>query len=148
MTSSNGNIFCVTGPLCVSPVTGEFPSPRPVTRSFDVFFDLRLSKRMSKQWRRRWFDTPSHSLWRHCNGAESAHGAADRHCLKICQENLSASPKSLGWRHAISFCWSVNRNVNLKNILVMILSKLATRKRDLGMADRQWSKNDLSWDSF
>ena len=25
-----------------SPVTGEFPSQRPVTRSFDVFFDLRL----------------------------------------------------------------------------------------------------------
>ena len=25
-------------------VTGEFPSQRPVTRSFDVFFDLRLSK--------------------------------------------------------------------------------------------------------
>ena len=31
--------------LCAgnSPVTGEFPSQRPVTRSFDVFFDLRLS---------------------------------------------------------------------------------------------------------
>ena len=28
--------------LCAgnSPVTGEFPSQRPVTRSFDVFFDL------------------------------------------------------------------------------------------------------------
>ena len=37
MTSSNGNIFRVTGPLC-----GEFPAQRPVTRSFDVFFDLRL----------------------------------------------------------------------------------------------------------
>ena len=39
MTSSNGNIFRVTGP-----VTGEFPSQRPVTRSFAVFFDLRLNK--------------------------------------------------------------------------------------------------------
>ena len=27
-----------------SPVTGEFPSQRPVTRSFEVFFDLRLKK--------------------------------------------------------------------------------------------------------
>ena len=27
-----------------SPVTGEFPSQRPVTRSFDVFFDLRLEQ--------------------------------------------------------------------------------------------------------
>ena len=29
-----------------SPVTGEFPSQRPVTRSFDVFFELRLNKRL------------------------------------------------------------------------------------------------------
>ena len=28
-----------------SPVPGEFPAQRPVTRSFDVFFDLRLNKR-------------------------------------------------------------------------------------------------------
>ena len=26
-----------------SPVSGEFPAQRPVTRSFDVFFDLRLN---------------------------------------------------------------------------------------------------------
>ena len=32
-----------------SPVTGEFPAQRPVTRSFDVFFDLRLNERLSKQ---------------------------------------------------------------------------------------------------
>ena len=32
-----------------SPVAGEFPSQTPVTRSFDVFFDLRLNKRLSKQ---------------------------------------------------------------------------------------------------
>ena len=31
------------------PVPGEFPSQRPVTRSFDVFFDLCLNKRLSKQ---------------------------------------------------------------------------------------------------
>ena len=32
--------------ICVgnSPVPGEFPTQRPVTRSFDVFFDLRLNK--------------------------------------------------------------------------------------------------------
>ena len=28
-----------------SPVTGEFPAQKPVTHSFDVFFDLRLNKR-------------------------------------------------------------------------------------------------------
>ena len=50
MTSSNGNIFRVTGHLCgefTGP--GEFPTQRPVPRSFDVFFDLRLNKRLSKQ---------------------------------------------------------------------------------------------------
>ena len=32
-----------------SPVTDEFLAQRPVTRSFDGFFDLRLNKRSSKQ---------------------------------------------------------------------------------------------------
>ena len=41
MTSSNGNIFRVTGHLC-GEFTGEFPAQRPLTRSFDVFFDLGL----------------------------------------------------------------------------------------------------------
>ena len=50
-----------------SPVTGEFPAQRPVTRSFDVFFDLRLNKWLSKQLRHRWFEKPSHSSWRHCS---------------------------------------------------------------------------------
>ena len=40
---------------------------RPVTRSFDVFFDLRLNKRLSKQWWDRWFETPWPPLCRHCN---------------------------------------------------------------------------------
>ena len=55
--------------LCAGnlPVTGEFPSQRPLTRSFDVFFDLRLNKRLSKQSWGWQFDTPSRSLWRHCN---------------------------------------------------------------------------------
>ena len=50
-----------------SPGTGEFPTQRPVTRSFDVFFDLHLNKRLSKQSWGWWFQTPSHPLWRHCN---------------------------------------------------------------------------------
>ena len=50
MTSSNGNIFRVTGHLSGEFTgTGEFPTQGPVTRSFDVFFDLRLKKRFSKQ---------------------------------------------------------------------------------------------------
>ena len=68
MTSSNGNIFRVTVPLCgefTGP--GEFPTQRPVTRSFDVFFDLRLNKQLSKQPWGWWFETPSWSLWRQRN---------------------------------------------------------------------------------
>ena len=49
------------------PVTGRFSSQRPVTRTFDVVFDLRQNKRLNKQSRRRWFETPSRSLWRYCN---------------------------------------------------------------------------------
>ena len=48
-------------------VTGEFPSQRPVSRSFDVLFDLRMNKRFSKQSWGWWFETRSRSLWRHCN---------------------------------------------------------------------------------
>ena len=48
-------------------VTGEFPKQRPAARSFDVFFDLRLNKRLSKQSWGWWFETPSRSLWHHCN---------------------------------------------------------------------------------
>ena len=68
MTSSNGNIFRVTGHLCgefTGP--GEFPTQRPVTRSFDVYFDLCPNKRLSKQSWGWWFGTLSCSLWRHRN---------------------------------------------------------------------------------
>ena len=69
MTSSNGNIFRVTGPLC-----GEFTGDRrsPHTKASDAelwffFYDLRVNKRLSKQSWGWWFETTSSSLWRHCN---------------------------------------------------------------------------------
>ena len=68
MTSSYGNIFRVIGPLCgefTGP--GEFPTQRPVTRSFDVYFDLRLNKRLCKQSWGWWFETLLCPLWRHSN---------------------------------------------------------------------------------
>ena len=62
-------IFSALLSLCAgnSPVTGEFPTQRPVTQSCDVFFDLCLNKRLRKQTRRWWFEMPLHSLWRLCN---------------------------------------------------------------------------------
>ena len=50
-----------------SPVPGEFPTQRPVTWNFGVFFDLRLNKQLSKQPRGWWFGTLLGSLWRQCN---------------------------------------------------------------------------------
>ena len=57
--------------LCAgnSPVPGEFPTQRPVTRGFDVYFDMRPNKRLSKQSLGWWFETLSPPLWRHRNAA-------------------------------------------------------------------------------
>ena len=70
MTPSNGNIFRVTGPLW-----GEFTDHRwiPLTRASDAelwcWSALEQNKRSSKSLRRRWFETPLPSLWRHSNEA-------------------------------------------------------------------------------
>ena len=55
--------FPVLLATCVgnSPVTGEFPTQRPVTPSLDVFFDLCLNIRFSKQSWGCWFEMPTHS---------------------------------------------------------------------------------------
>ena len=58
-----------------SPVTGEFPSQRPVTLSFDVFFDLRMDKRLCKQLRCQWFESQLRSLWRQYYGNIEGHTA-------------------------------------------------------------------------
>ena len=50
-----------------SPVPGDFPAQRPVTRSFNVFFDLRPNKRLSKQSWGWWFATQCFPWWRHRN---------------------------------------------------------------------------------
>ena len=84
-----------------SPVTGKFPTQRPVTRSFDVFFDLRPNKRLSKHWWGWWFETPSRPLWRHCNAIFSyldGDHYHDRSCYinhNNIQLNLSVTTTSL-----------------------------------------------------
>ena len=61
--------------ICVgnSPVPDEFTTQRPVTRGFDVYFDLRPNKRLSKQSWGRWFETQSRPLWRHRNDVIPCH---------------------------------------------------------------------------
>ena len=89
-------------------VTGEFPAQRPVTRSFDVFCDLRLNKQLSKQCWGWWFETPSHPLWRHWNGS-AAHGSF----LTLFSAWVSNS--SIVWWHYLSIPkrlhrWSLGMN--------------------------------------
>ena len=97
--------------LCVgnSPVTGEFPSQRPATRSLVVFFDLRLNKWLSNQSWGWWYETQSRSLWRHCNGAAHT-GKAPLFCLNnwyisavsdIWQKYVYSVTRFLHW-HSIS----------------------------------------------
>ena len=68
MTSSNGNIFRVIGPLC-----REFTGPRwiPHTKASDAelwcFLWSTPNKRLSKQMQSWWFETHSPPLWRHSN---------------------------------------------------------------------------------
>ena len=63
MTSSNGNIFGVTGLLC-----GEFTGHRwiPLTMASDAELWYFLWSAPERS-RHRWFETPSRSLWRYCN---------------------------------------------------------------------------------
>ena len=92
MTSSNGNIFHVTDPLC-----GEFTGDRqrPVAQNFDVFFDLRLNKRLGKQSWGWWFETPSRPLWHHCNaqGNYANFLATWVHCL-ICRSQQNTAKQN------------------------------------------------------
>ena len=107
MTSSNGNIFRVTGHLC-----GEFTGPRwiPHTKTSDAelwcFFDLRLHIRLSKQSWGWWFETLSRSLWRHrydwgrvthiCDTKLSLH--LFRYWLVLC-----SAPS-----HYLNQCWNID----------------------------------------
>ena len=69
MTSSNENIFCVTGPLCWE-FTGPGDSPDKGQWRGSLMFSLICA--FSKQSWGWWFETPSRSLWRHWNGNKGA----------------------------------------------------------------------------
>ena len=92
--------------LCAgnSPVIGEFPAQRSVTRSFGVGFDLRLNKRLSKHSWGCSVQTPSHSLWRHCNVLKPCSTIAkylqheSRLTAAVCYIRVVNSSGSLKWR--------------------------------------------------
>ena len=70
-----------------SPVPVEFPTQRPVTRSFDVYFDLRPNKRLSKQSWGWWFETQSRPLWRHRNVSTLCYTAMGCAWWRFCLEH-------------------------------------------------------------
>ena len=86
-------IFSALLAICAgnSPVPGEFPTQRPVTRSFDVFFDRRLNKRWNKQSWGWWLGTLSCPLWRHRND-ESPHISP---CVGKCPRSVAITSE---WR--------------------------------------------------
>ena len=101
-----------------SPATGEFPSQRPVTRCFEVFFDLRLNNQLSKQLRRRWFETQSRLLWHHCNEPIAPKCTVCRYPpiglagkVVITKDLLSAIPHAL-WKPVWSSLTSLYYGVN------------------------------------
>ena len=69
MTSSNGNVFRVTSPLCGGIHRFPVNSPHKGQWRGTLIFSLicALDKRLTKQWWGWWFETLSGSLWRHCN---------------------------------------------------------------------------------
>ena len=92
-----------------SPVPGEFPTQRPVTRSFDIFFDLRPKKRLSKQWWGWWFETLPFPLWRHGDG-DDINASSGYHC-----DCVNASSDSV--RYYPVFRFRVNKGrINEMNI--------------------------------
>ena len=80
-----------------SPVPGVFPTQKPVTRSFDVFFDLRLNKRSSKRWWGWWFETLSRPLWRHRNLPSTPLHLYQLSPVTICKIHLRV------WCHSVRF---------------------------------------------
>ena len=110
--------------ICVgnSLVPGEFPTQRPVTRSFDVFFDQRLNKRLSKQSWGWWFEMLSCPLWRHSNEFDSF---LVHHYSKL-----------IPWTHFINGKWA--HNWNLMKIIIALIMILIN----------QWGHEFASHDSW
>ena len=73
--------------ICTGNSPGPVPTLRPVTRSFDVYFDLHPNKRLSKQSSVWWLETPSRPLWRHRNATQTHFGQS--------QPNLNSGPINL-----------------------------------------------------
>ena len=110
-------IFSALLAVCAgnSPVTGEFHARRPVTRSLDVFFHLRLYKRLSKHSQGWLFERPSRPLWRQCNG----NGSIKIDCVTTKNDKSHDKPVRILYREycTILVCMLHRDNFLLQNIV-------------------------------
>ena len=106
--------------LCAgnSPVPGEFPSQRPVTRSFDVFFDLRMNKLLSKQKWGCWFETPSCSLWRHWNVITTRGTYNDTNYISSLSHCYALSLKKIRLAYPISLITARSKMLSNNKLLI------------------------------
>ena len=113
MTSSNGNIFRVTGPLWGTKASDA---------ELCCFLWSAPEKRSSKQSWRWWFDTPLCSLWRHCNDLKA-------HRAIIWTDHTE-------WRHNESHGISNHRLIDyLLNPLLRRASKETSKLRVTGVCE-------------
>ena len=121
-----------------SPVPGEFPTQRPVTRSFDVYFDLRPNKRLSKQSWGWWFETLSRPLWRHRNVISCRFSLFV--CALLCHDFICVcvllyiDTLTIQWHHNDRHGFSNHRRLNcLLNRLFRRRSKKTSKLRVTGL---------------
>ena len=125
--------FRITGLLC-----GEFTghrwisAQRPVTQSFDVFFDLYIDRHLSKQWRRWWFKMPSRSLWRHWNSEVICKWHESTNNCKYNQNfNYDSKLIWLKWLTCIKFILVYFIKETIYSVHLSCLSSAAGRKLSL-----------------
>ena len=109
-----------------SPVPGEFPSQRPVTRHFDVFFDLRLNKRLGKQSWGWWFETLSHPLWHQCNWLTQT--TMNRYVGYSRRQLLSTNEQSYTQYNDVIMSAMASQNTNLRIVYSTVYSGTDQRK--------------------
>ena len=110
-----------------SPVPDEFPSQRPVTRSFDVFFDLFLNKWLSKQSWGWWFETLSCPLWRHSNevwgfGSVSQMNGIQGKFIESIQRLNSSTPNSMTYGETGTLLISYNMKSRMINFFMRLFN--------------------------
>ena len=150
-----------------SPVTCEFPAHRPVTRSFGVFFDLRLIKRLSKQSWGWWFETLFCPLWRHYNESDPNcrfFSPCDLEILHMTLKNNRASllcylncpwARSMKLVHRYHFRWQIPPYIFWK-VKLYFLKKSGGHVKEVAKCQKFWTNSSyyphhkmaLNWRMF